>query len=231
MVDAGYITEHTTERSSGSEVLAPGRSEIARVQSAPESNAATHAEMAVTEDKHLDTTTARAAEVTENNEEKTIETTTDERDSYSSLRLPEGYTTDDPVFGDAMKLFDAEKIAPETAQRLIDFTVNRDKEIARAVNEQSVATWTKQTGEWRATSEKEFSPEALGEARAALSRVFDRQTIDYLEGLGFTNHPGLIRGMVKVARSIKDDSFVAGNAGRGSGALDPRSLYPNSQHN
>jgi hypothetical protein len=150
---------------------------------------------------------------------------------YSGLTLPEGYRADDPVFADAMKLFDAEKIGPGTAQRLIDFTIERDKEIARAVNEQSVAAWTKQTGDWRASAEKEFSPEALGEARAALARVFDRQTIDYLEVLGFTNHPGLIRGMVKVARSIKDDSFVAGNAGRGSGAPDPRSLYPNSQHN
>ena len=150
---------------------------------------------------------------------------------YSGLTLPEGYRADDPVFADVVKLFDAEKIAPETAQRLIDFTIERDQESARAVSDHSAATWTKQTTEWRATSEKEFSPEALGEARAALSRVFDRPTIDYLEGLGFTNHPGLIRGMVKVARSIKDDSFVGGNAGRGNGALDPKSLYPNSQHN
>jgi hypothetical protein len=150
---------------------------------------------------------------------------------YSGLTLPEGYRADDPVFADVVKLFGAEKIAPQTAQRLIDFTVERDKEIARAVNEHSVATWQKQTSEWRASSEKEFSPEALGEARTALAQVFDRRTIEHLEGLGFTNHPGLIRGMVKVARSIKDDSFVAGNAGRGSGAPDPRSLYPNSQHN
>jgi hypothetical protein len=150
---------------------------------------------------------------------------------YSRLTLPEGYRADDPVFADVVKLFDAEKIAPETAQRLIDFTVERDKEIARAVNEHSVTAWKKQTGEWRASAEKEFSAEALGEARTALARVFDRQTIAYLEGLGFTNHPGLIRAMVKVARSIKDDSFVAGNAGRGGGALDPKSLYPNSPHN
>lgn len=150
---------------------------------------------------------------------------------YSGLTLPEGYRADDPVFADVVKLFDAEKIAPETAQRLIDFTVERDKEIARAVNEHSVAAWRKQTGEWRASAEKEFSAEALGEARTALARVFDRQTITYLEGLGFTNHPGLIRAMVKVARSIKDDPFVAGNAGRGGSALDPKSLYPNSLHN
>ncbi len=140
---------------------------------------------------------------------------------YSGLRLPEGYRADDPVFGEAMKLFGGEKIAPETAQKLIDFTIERDKEIARAVNDHAASSWTKQTTEWRATSEKEFSPEALGNARTALARVFDRQTIAYLEGLGFTNHPGLIRGMVKVTKAIKDDSFVGGNAGRGTGAMDP----------
>ena len=150
---------------------------------------------------------------------------------YSGLRLPEGYRADDQVFGEAMKLFDAEKIGPETAQKLIDFTVERDREIARAVNEHAASSWTKQTTEWRATSEKEFSPEALGNARTALAKVFDRQTIDYLEGLGFTNHPGLIRGMVKVSQAIKDDSFVGGNAGRGTSAMDPKALYPNSQHN
>lgn len=159
------------------------------------------------------------------------EATAEVQADYSGLALPEGYRVDDPVFGEAIKLFEGEKIAPETAQRLIDFTIERDKEIARAVNDHSAASWTKQTGEWRATAEKEFSPEALGNARTALARVFDRQTIAYLESLGFTNHPGLIRGMVKVANAIKDDSFVGGNAGRGSGAMDPKSLYPNSQHN
>lgn len=66
---------------------------------------------------------------------------------YSGLTLPEGYRADDPVFADVVKLFDAEKIAPETAQRLIDFTIERDKEIARAVSDHSAATWTKQTTE------------------------------------------------------------------------------------
>ncbi len=76
---------------------------------------------------------------------------------YSGLALPEGYRVDDPVFGEAIKLFEGEKIAPDTAQRLIDFTIERDKQIARAVNEHATTSWTKQTAEWRTTSEKEFS--------------------------------------------------------------------------
>lgn len=150
---------------------------------------------------------------------------------YSGLTLPEGYKADDPVFADALKLFEGEKIAPEQAQKLIDFTVERDKAIAKAVNDSAAANWAKQTGEWRATSEKEFSADQLGEAKTALAQVFDKETVTYLESMGFTNHPGLIRGMVKVSQAIKDDTFVAGNAGRGNGALDPKSLYPNTQHN
>lgn len=150
---------------------------------------------------------------------------------YTALKLPEGYKTDDPVFADAIKLFEGEKISPQQAQKLIDFTVERDKAIAKAVNDQSAANWTKQTGEWRANAEKEFTADQLGDAKTALAQVFDKETVAYLEGLGFTNHPGLIRGMVKVSKAIKDDTFVPGDAGRGNGALDPKSFYPNSQHN
>lgn len=150
---------------------------------------------------------------------------------YTALKLPEGYKPDDPVFADAIKLFEGEKISPDQAQKLIDFTVERDKAIAKAVNDQSAAQWAKQTGEWRANAEKEFTADQLGDAKTALAQVFDKETVAYLEGLGFTNHPGLIRGMVKVSQAIKDDTFVTGNAGRGNGALDPKSLYPNTQHN
>ena len=206
-------TTQTTEQGAGSEWLDAarvevGRTEVARTQAASEGEAVAAVETGADPNA--------AAEIPAD---------------YSGLTLPEGYRADDPVFAEAVKLFDSEKIGPETAQKLIDYTVNRDKEIARAVNEHSAASWTKQTADWRATSEKEFSPEALGDAKTALARVFDRQTITYLESLGFTNHPGLIRGMVKVASTIKDDSFVGGNAGRGNGAMDPKSLYPNSQHN
>lgn len=36
---------------------------------------------------------------------------------YSGLSLLEGYAADDPAFADAMKLFGAEKIAPEVRHR------------------------------------------------------------------------------------------------------------------
>ncbi len=212
-IDTTTQARPATEPGVSGEWLQAARTEVARTQPAP------NGEM------------APDAKAEGGAEGDGAETAAEFSADYSGLTLPEGYRADDPVFAEAVKLFEGEKIAPETAQKLIDYTINRDKEIARAVNDHSAASWSKQTTEWRATSEKEFSPEVLGNARIALARVFDRQTIAYLESLGFTNHPGLIRGMVKVANTIKDDSFVGGNAGRGSGAMDPKALYPNSQHN
>lgn len=149
---------------------------------------------------------------------------------YSTLKLPDGYKTDDPLYANAVEMFGDLKISPEAAQRLIDFTVKRDQEWVKVVNDQSAANWTKQTGDWRKASEKEFSAETLGDAKTALAQVFDKDTVTYLESMGFTNHPGLIRGMVKVSQAIKDDTWVSGNAGQVNGS-DARKLFPNSKMN
>lgn len=201
----------------------------------------TGTETATTETTATETKPAAETTTTEQatTETKPAETTTDSKDTetkadtpadYTALKLPEGYKADDPVFADAIKLFEGEKISPEQAQKLIDFTVERDKAIAKAVNDGSAAQWTKQTGEWKAASEKEFGAEALSDARVALTQVFDKETVTYLESMGFTNHPGLIRGMVKVSQAIKDDSWVSGNAGQVNGS-DARKLFPNSNMN
>lgn len=187
----------------------------------------TTTEQTTTETKPAETTTeTKPATETKGTETKEAEAPAD----YTALKLPEGYKADDPVFADAIKLFEGEKISPEQAQKLIDFTVERDKAIAKAVNDSAAANWTKQTGEWKEASSKEFSAEALGDAKTALAQVFDKETVTYLESMGFTNHPGLIRGMVKVSKAIKDDTWVAGNAGQVNGS-DARKAFPNSNMN
>lgn len=152
---------------------------------------------------------------------------------FSGLKLPEGYSNDpkDPVFGEALKLFGDHKIAPDVAQKFIDFTVNRDKAMATALNEQNAASWTKQVDGWKEASAKEFSEEDLGGAKTALPQLFDKETAAWLEGLGLTNHPGFIRGLVKVSKAIKDDTFAPGNAGHANGSADARRMYPNSNMN
>jgi len=149
---------------------------------------------------------------------------------YTALKLPEGYKADDPVFADAIKLFEGEKISPDQAQKLIDFTVERDKAVAQAIQTQQREAWTKQTDEWKAASIKDTSPEQRVDAATALGKFFDKEAVATLESLGLTNHPGLIKGLSAIGKAIKDDTFVPGNAGRSNGS-DARSLYPNSNMN
>lgn len=149
---------------------------------------------------------------------------------YASLKMPEGYKTDDPVFQDAVKLFGDEKLSPETAQKLLDFTVERDKALAKAVNDANADAWTKQSDKWKAETEKEFSAEDLGGARKVAEKIFDTETLKYLEGLKFTNHPGFVRALVKVSKAISEDTWVPGNAAA-NGSRDARSFYSNSNMN
>lgn len=149
---------------------------------------------------------------------------------YAALKLPEGFKADDPVFQDALKLFGAEKLSPDTAQKLLDFTVERDKSLAKAVNDANADAWLKQGEKWKAETEKEFSAEDLGGARKAAEKLFDTETLKYLEGLKFTNHPGFVRALVKVSKAISEDTWVPGNAAA-NGSRDARSFYSNSNMN
>ena len=150
---------------------------------------------------------------------------------YTTLKMPEGYKTDDPAFAEAVKLFGTEKIAPEVAQKLLDFTVERDKALGKAIADNNAAAFAKTRGEWKAEAAKTHSAEDLGVAKTALAAIYDAKTLAFLESWGLTDHPGFIAGAVKVGKAIKDDTFVAGNAGNGSGGRDPKSLYPNSPMN
>jgi hypothetical protein len=150
-------------------------------------------------------------------------------DYAKELKLPEGVQADE-VFGEAVKLFGEMKLPAAEAQKLIDFTATRDKQLVKAVNDASAKAWSDQTGKWKADSEKEFTAEDLGHAKTVLPKVFDKETVGILEGLGFTNHPGVIRAMLKVHKAIKDDTWVTGNAGAVNGS-DARSHFPNSNMN
>jgi len=151
---------------------------------------------------------------------------------YTALKMPEGYKTDsaDPVFGEALKIFGDNKIAPDVAQKLLDFTVNRDKEMAKGVNDANATNWNAQADGWKAATAKQFSAEDLGIAKTAFEKVFDPETAKYLEALRYTDHPGIVAGMVKIGKAIKDDTFVAGNAGA-NGTRDARANFPNSNMN
>jgi hypothetical protein len=126
---------------------------------------------------------------------------------------------------DAMKGIagiDAERIAPAIRSTF--------EAIGLKVHEQYASNWNKQADANRAESEKLFSKEDLGNARAALLKVFDLETAKHLEAMRFTEHPQLIAAMLRVHRAIADDTWVSGNAAAPNGS-DARAMFPKSNMN
>ena len=150
---------------------------------------------------------------------------------FATLKLPEGYKTDDPVFADFVKLAGDEKLSPAQAQKLVDFTVTRDQALAKAVADLNVEAWKKTGDAWKATTAKENTPEQLSDAKTALGKWFDKDTVALFESMRFTDHPGLVKGLRAIGAAIKDDTFVPGNAGSRNGSGDARKSFPNSNMN
>lgn len=151
-------------------------------------------------------------------------------DYAKTLKLPEGMKAD-AVFEGAAKLFGEHKLSSETAQALIDFTADRDKQIVKAVNDGNTEAWTKMRGEWKADTEKNVSAEDRGFAKEAAIKVFDKKTAELIESYGLTDHRGFVEALVKVSKAIKDDTFVQGNAAANGAGSDARKMFPNSNMN
>lgn len=150
---------------------------------------------------------------------------------YKGLKLPEGQKVDDPVFGEALKLFGDNKISAETAQKLLDFTVTRDQQLVKAVNDANTENWTKMRGEWKADTEKNVSAEDRGSAKQFAEKLFDKKTAEMLEAYGLTDHRGFVEAMVKAGKAIKDDTLVTGNAAVNGAGSDARAHFPKSNMN
>lgn len=150
---------------------------------------------------------------------------------YTGLKLADGWTLEQPMVAEALKLFGDNKLAPEAAQALIDFTATRDKALAVALNEHNAKQWETQAAGWKTATEKEFSAEQLGGAKEFAAKLFDKDALAYLEGLKLTNKPDFVRAMVKGASAIKDDTWVNGNAAGSGATKDARTHFPNSRHN
>ena len=150
---------------------------------------------------------------------------------YSGLTVPEAWkAADDTVWQDAQKLLGEAKVSPEAAQKFIDFTLERDKLIAKGVSDANTEAWTKQAETWKAEVTKTYKPEELAGARKAVETLFDKEGIQWMEALRLTDNPSFVKAMVKVSKAIAEDKFVPGNAAV-NGTRDARASFPNSNMN
>lgn len=194
-----------------------------------------------TETKAAETTTetkaaeTKAAEtkVAETKETKTAETTTEAVDyakTIAEAKLPEGVVLDPAASKAAVEMFGEMKLTSEQAGKLTAFYAAQVK----AGADQSAAAFAGQVEKWKSASlaDKDVGgAEGMGTAKAALAKFFDADTMKILDHFGLTNHPGFIKGGVKMGKAIKDDTFIPGDAGSGGGVQDARKAFPNSKMN
>lgn len=145
--------------------------------------------------------------------------------TIADVKLPEGVKLDPALAEAGAKLFADMKLPADAAGKLVEFFAQQQK----AGAEGNAKAFAAQVGAWKAEAEKSTTAEERGAAKEALLKVFDKADVEVMEAFGLTNRSSVIKSMSKIAKAIKDDSFVPGNAAV-NGQFDARSLYPNSQH-
>jgi hypothetical protein len=153
--------------------------------------------------------------------------------AYRAITLPSGWGLEQPMVADVLKIMTKHNAPPELAQDIMDhIATDRDPALVMAVsdhvNAQRDQAWFDQAAGWKTATEKEFSPADLGGAKLALTKVFDGPTIAWLDAIGLTNHPVLVRGMARLYQAMADDTWTTGNAASADRSGDARRYFPNS---
>lgn len=143
--------------------------------------------------------------------------------------VPDGMKLDDAAAKPFIDAFAKHKLSPEAVKDLAALQAAANKAsadgAAKAFSD-AVDVWKKES-----TADKDLGAENLGLAKATAGKVFDTKTIELMEHFGLMNHPGVLKGLVKIGKATKDDSFVPGDAGGSGSGNDARKSFPNSNMN
>lgn len=147
--------------------------------------------------------------------------------AISEVPLPDGFKLDEAAAKTGADVFAKHNLTPEAVKDLVNLYAQQTK----AGADGNANAFAKQVEGWKtaSTSDKDLGAENMGAAKAALTKYFDVPTMEVLELFGLTNHPGFLKGGLKIGKAIKDDSVVTGNAA--PNGRDARALFPNSDMN
>ena len=159
-------------------------------------------------------------------------------ESYQPFTLPDGMSADAEQMQSASALFKELNLTQEQAQKLVDFHSKHwlgavdtyEQELTRRV-----AEWGEQT-----KANPEFGgnrlTESLTSVRRAISKLGGNELEIALNETGAINHPGIFGAFVRMGKLLAEDSFVAGQAAPGAGAINNPSdmaarVYPTMRRN
>lgn len=127
-----------------------------------------------------------------------------------SLKVPEGSKVSEAKVDEIVQYAKEQGLSQQQAQaqleREIKLSSNFRKDAEEQLNEQ-VESWTDES-----KKDKEFGGEKLKETQvrcnSLLKKYFDETFVKQLIEVGYSNHPGLIRGLNRIAQTMDPDQLV-----------------------
>jgi hypothetical protein len=157
-------------------------------------------------------------------------------EKYEAFTMPEGYQLDQQMLEEFTPTLKELGLTQDAAQKVMDFA---PKLIEKTVQQTTAATLEqlglKDHAAWAAEvrNDKELGGEKLNEnlsvARKAMDTYGSPALLDTFNKLGLGNHPEVLRMLVRVGKTLSEDSFVPGGK---TTSVDPaKVMYANSKMN
>jgi hypothetical protein len=157
-------------------------------------------------------------------------------EKYEDYKVPEGYTLDPEIKGEADKLFKGLGLDQAQAQSLVDFYTAKTTEAFQA----PFTAYKEMTDSWR--TEAESHPDLRGklgpgqEVNVRISKALDalsdpKLASDFKELMDITgagNHQAFIRVIDKLAQRMTEGTHVAGNGPSKAGQSAPGAAPPSA---
>jgi hypothetical protein len=142
---------------------------------------------------------------------------------YTDFAIPENVELADGVLDSFKALAKEQGLNQEQAQKFMDLQTGQYTKAKES--------WANTVNEWQESAKNDAE---FGQAKFDESKLLAQQTLDkfhpepefkeFLESTGLGNHPSLVRLLVRVGKSISNDSFVDGSKHDGK-SKDPAKVF------
>lgn len=151
----------------------------------------------------------------------------DAPESYEDFKLPEGVVKDGPMLEAFIPLAKEAGLSQEMAQKFVDM----GSKLVLQGQQAAQKSWSELTDKW--AGEIKADPEFGGAqfkangalAIKAINKFGDPETRAYLDSTRFANNPGLFKLLVRVGRTISEDTAFEGSGARAEQSAAER-FYP-----
>ena len=155
-----------------------------------------------------------------------------------TIKLPEGITKDDALFGEFTNVAKEHGLSGPAAQQLIELAAKQTK----LANERLLSDWNKQQETWQAEikADKDIGGDSFEAVLQTFSRVANNAELsdpkfrEALASTGAGNHPAIVKTLARWAAALSEGGPVRGGPaanGRGAPETIGQAIYgPNGPH-